>query len=168
MSRSLITTFGAVMFSSLRSSSTKVTIAGFFRLGLLRFSPRRSRNGSRCGESPAVSKRLTTLYTIDFAVAFCAYGGYVACKYATMFGRLPGPKTNGGIHIPCCQMLIILWRKETSETFLVWISNFFAFFAALSASVGGPRFLADTTRTPSVVRVDNAYFNFGTNSIRGL
>ena len=44
-------TFGAVALGSLNNSSTNVTISGFLRFGLTRFSPRQSRNASKCGVS---------------------------------------------------------------------------------------------------------------------
>ena len=62
----------------------------------------------------------------------------------------------------------ILWRSATSETFFVWISICFCLLAARSCSVGAARFLVDKMRTPSAVRDELAYFNFGSKAIRGL
>ena len=76
--KSLRTTFGAVIFGSLKSSSHRVMISAFFRLGLARFSPRRSRNGFLSGDCAASLYFAMVRYTKDLAAANLEYFSVVA------------------------------------------------------------------------------------------
>ncbi len=77
--KSLCTTFGAVIFDSLKSSSHRVMISGFFLLGLVRFSPRRSRNGSLSGDcTTSLLYCLIVRYASEFGAPYSTYFSVVA------------------------------------------------------------------------------------------